>query len=147
MAIVLMRGRGERPQNRPDGKDWNSAADAEVRADLRRKKPLAHPPRSLCFGRTKGFVKAKGFWNLYLVGEGAGIRTLNLGLKSPAMTVRGRLLVSVLYLAGRRESPREYVAVCTRPCVIRGLVRGLDLPNQSDSLGVETKVNSPGHAV
>jgi hypothetical protein len=50
-----------------------------------RKKPLAHRPKSLCFGRTKGFLKAKGFKNSYLVGEGAGIRTLNLGLKRPLL--------------------------------------------------------------
>jgi hypothetical protein len=55
-----------------------------------RKKPLAHQPKSLCFGRTNGFLKAKGFRDSYLVGEGAGIRTLNLGLKSPAYTVHTR---------------------------------------------------------
>lgn len=86
-----------------------------------------------------GFPETKGFRNSYLVGEGAGIRTLNLGLKSPARTVRGRLHVSALYLVGRRRCPCEYVAVYTRPCVIRGLVRGLDLSDQGVSLGVETK--------
>jgi hypothetical protein len=30
-------------------------------------------------------LKAKGFRNSYLVGEGAGIRTLNLGLKRPLL--------------------------------------------------------------
>ena len=47
------------------------------------------------------------------------------------MTVRGRLHVSALYLVGRRNCPCEYVAVCMRPCVIRGLVRGLTAHNQA----------------
>ena len=75
----------------------------------------------------------------YLVGEGAGIRTLNLGLKSPARTVHGCLQMTVLYLVGRRECPCKYMAGYMRPCGIRGLVRGLDALNQGVSLGVETK--------
>ena len=79
------------------------------------------------------FSKPRASASSDLVGEGAGIRTLNLGLKSPARTSRARLQASALYLVGRRRCPSKYVAVCTRPCGIRGLVRGLDLPNQESA--------------
>ena len=65
-------------------------------APIEGEKNLAHRTKSSCFGKQRGFSKPRAQPSSYLVGEGAGIRTLNLGLKSPPemrpLIVRPRLL-------------------------------------------------------
>jgi hypothetical protein len=57
--------------------------------------------------------------------------------------------MSAPYLVARRKCPREFVVVCTIPCVIRGLVRGPTAHNHArqarDDPDAHYTMTSPKH--
>jgi hypothetical protein len=87
------------------------------------------PADNECERQCVSYISPGGALSSGRDGEGAGIRTLNLGPKSPARTVRVRSHTSAPYLVGRRKCPCRFVAVCMSPCGSRGPDRGPDSPN------------------